>query len=219
MGIGTVTPGYTLDVAGTGNFTGLRLPTGAGLGRVLTSDASGNVTWATSISGSTATGITGGTQNYLPKFGTGGNGLYISQIFDNGNQVGVGTGANLLTKFTIDSGINNDSGLRLARINPNSPLTSNAVVALGIDGSGKVLPISPISNIAVYTGVLRTTTLTPNPDLNTFNVTYNFNQYFAIPGKQSFVVSKGDGASYNGPYFKENGVSALCSITGTYGSP
>jgi uncharacterized cofD-like protein len=60
------------------------------------------------------------------------------------------------------------------------------------------------------------TALSPNPDLNTFNITYNFNQYFAIPGKQSFVVSKGDGPSYNGPYFKENGVSALCSITGTY---
>ena len=61
--------------------------------------------------------------------------------------------------------------------------------------------------------------MNPNPDFNTFQVTYDFNRYFDIPGKQSFVVSKGDGPSNNGPYFKENGTDALCSITGTYGSP
>lgn len=81
--------------------------------------------------------------------------------------------------------------------------TANWVLALWINASGKVLPISPISNIAVYTWVLRTTALSPNPDLNTFDVTYNFNQYFGIPGKQSFVVSKWDGPSYNGPYSRK----------------
>jgi hypothetical protein len=124
----------------------------------------------------------------------------------------------LTTKFVIDSGIANDSGLKFSRLNLSTPLTSNNVLALGIDGSGKVLPISPISNIAVYTGTLRSSPPSPDPDLNTFNVSYNFNQYFAIPGKQSFVVSKGDGPANNGPYFKEDGTSPLCSITGTYGS-
>lgn len=51
----------------------------------------------------------------------------------------------------IDSGVDDDSGLRLSRLDVNTPLTSNGVLALGINGSGKVLPISPISNIAVYT--------------------------------------------------------------------
>lgn len=87
-----------------------------------------------------------------------------------------------------------------------------------MNASGKVLPISPISNIAVYNGIDRTTVLSPNPDLNTFNITYDFNRYFAIPGKQSFVVSNGSSSSYNGPYFKENGTDALCSTTGTYGA-
>ena len=87
-----------------------------------------------------------------------------------------------------------------------------------MNASGKVLPISPISNIAVYNGVDRVTVMNPNPDLNTFNITYDFNRYFAIPGKQSFVVSSGDSSAYNGPYFKENGTSALCSVNGTYGT-
>jgi hypothetical protein len=188
------------------------------LGKILTSDATGLASWSSAFSGTTsASGITGGTQNYITKFGIGGNGLVNSQIFDNGANVGVGITTWLTTKLVIDSGINDDSGLRLLRLNPSSPLTSNGVIALWIDGSGKVLPISPISNIAVYNGVDRVTALSPNPDLNTFNITYDFNRYFAIPGKQSFVVSNWSSSSYNGPYFKENGVNALCSMNGTYG--
>jgi hypothetical protein len=45
VGINTWSPGYTLDVNGTVNCIGLRLPTGATNGHVLTSDASGNATW------------------------------------------------------------------------------------------------------------------------------------------------------------------------------
>ena len=51
------------------------------------SDASGNAYWSASASGTTATGITGGTANYITKFGTGGNGLYASQIYDNGTNI------------------------------------------------------------------------------------------------------------------------------------
>ena len=71
---------------------------------MLTSDASGLASWSSALSGATATGITGGTQNYLPKFGTGGTGLYASQIFDNGTRIGIGTGTNLTAKVNIDSG-------------------------------------------------------------------------------------------------------------------
>ncbi len=219
IGIGNSNPGYTLDVTGTGSFDGFQLPTGAWAGRVLTSDASGNASWSSSISWSTATGITGWVANYVTKFGTGWNGIYPSQIFDNWVNIGVWTWSNLSTKFVIDSGIANDSGLQFSRLTSASPVTSNGIITIGVNGSGKVVGISPVSNIAVYTWVLRTTALTPNPNLNNFEVTYDFNRYFGIPGKQSFVVSKGDGPSYNGPYFKENGTDALCSITGTYGSP
>ncbi len=217
IGINSTSPAYTLQVNGTGSFSGFRLPTGSSNGYILTSDASGNARWAAGFSWSiSASWITWWTQNYVAKFGTWWNWLYSSQIFDDGTNIWIWTWSNLSTKLTIDSWIDDDSGLRLARIDPNSTLTSNAVVALWVNASGKVLPISPISNIAVYTWVLRTTVLTPDPDLNTFNITYNFNKYFGIPGKQSFVVSKGDGPAYNGPYFKENGTDALCSQTGTY---
>jgi hypothetical protein len=39
IGIGMQSPGYILDVAGTANFLGIRMPTGASSGMVLTSDA------------------------------------------------------------------------------------------------------------------------------------------------------------------------------------
>lgn len=48
VGIGTTTPNYLLEVAGTLSTAGLRMPTGAGAGRVLTSDASGNASWQNS---------------------------------------------------------------------------------------------------------------------------------------------------------------------------
>ena len=51
----------------------------------------------------TASGITGGTQNYVTKFGSGGNGLFSSQIYDDGTHVGIGTSSSLTAKFTIDS--------------------------------------------------------------------------------------------------------------------
>jgi hypothetical protein len=94
IGISDTTPLYTLDVGGTGSFIWLRLPTGAGLGRVLTSDALGNAVWSSSVSGATATGIIWGTQHYVPKFWPGGNGLILSQIYDDGTNVSIGwTGA------------------------------------------------------------------------------------------------------------------------------
>jgi hypothetical protein len=46
VGVGVSNPAlYKLDVAGTGNFTGLRMNTGAGTGKVLTSDANGVASW------------------------------------------------------------------------------------------------------------------------------------------------------------------------------
>ena len=45
VGIGTDSPGATLDVIGTVKLDGFLLPTGAAAGQVLTSDGSGNGTW------------------------------------------------------------------------------------------------------------------------------------------------------------------------------
>ncbi len=51
VGIGTIDPAYKLDVVGTTQTQGLRIPTGAAAGRVLTSDASGNGTWQAANAG------------------------------------------------------------------------------------------------------------------------------------------------------------------------
>ena len=45
LGIGTAAPAFPLDIAGTAQMTGFKLPTGAGANNVLTSDASGVGTW------------------------------------------------------------------------------------------------------------------------------------------------------------------------------
>lgn len=51
VGIGTTTPEQELDVAGTVQMTGLKMPTGPSSGYVLTSDASGVGTWQPSAGG------------------------------------------------------------------------------------------------------------------------------------------------------------------------
>jgi hypothetical protein len=57
VGIGTSTPGAALDVNGLIQVTGFKLATGAGAGRVLTSDASGNATWQ--VASGAGWGLTG----------------------------------------------------------------------------------------------------------------------------------------------------------------
>jgi len=88
VGIGTATPGATLDVFGTTKTIGLQITGGTpGAGRVLKSDASGIGTWQsdTSIGGS-------GTTNRVAKF-TGAVTIGDSTITDNGTSVGVNTTA------------------------------------------------------------------------------------------------------------------------------
>lgn len=85
VGIGTTTPGAKLEIAGQIKITGGT----PGIGKVLTSDASGLASWVT------PTGIlSGGTGNYIPRWNAAGNSLSsTSTIYDNGNFVGIGTDA------------------------------------------------------------------------------------------------------------------------------
>ena len=68
--LGTTTDaGYRLQVNGTLWTTGLLLPTGAGAGKVLTSDASGNATWQTASSANSWT-LGGNTAGAVKTLGT-----------------------------------------------------------------------------------------------------------------------------------------------------
>jgi len=63
IGIGVSAPTTKLDVNGTVKATGLLIPTGAGSGKVLTSDGSGNATWQTNAGSGEWTTSAVGTNN------------------------------------------------------------------------------------------------------------------------------------------------------------
>ncbi len=82
VGIGKTNPGYTLDVNGVVAMTGFFLPTGAGSGKVLTSDVSGHGSWQARLwtkSGSNIYRTTGnvgiGTDNPIEQLTTTSNAL------------------------------------------------------------------------------------------------------------------------------------------------
>lgn len=98
VGIGTTTPAETLDVEGTVRMTGFAMPTGAGDGLVLTSDASGNGTWQTSAGDISGTG----NANRIPRF-TGGKTIGNSLLYASDDYVGLGTTTPGF-RFQIDGG-------------------------------------------------------------------------------------------------------------------
>jgi hypothetical protein len=88
VGIGTQAPQQMLDVSGTAQMTGFKMPTGAASDYVLTSDANGVGTWK-AASGGNLTG--GGTQNHLAKW-TGSKALGDSNMYETaGGNFGIGT--------------------------------------------------------------------------------------------------------------------------------
>lgn len=105
----------------------------------------------------------------------------------------------------------------MSRISPSTVTYTGTSMGLGIDGSGNVVTINN-GDVVVYTASDPSAPPSPNPDTTNKLISYDFNNYFNIPTKQSFVVSDGSSASYNGPFFRENGTSGVCSWNGTYGS-
>jgi hypothetical protein len=79
-----------LDVNGPAIVTGFQMAPGAGAGKVLISDASGNATWQVPTPGGAIGGS--GTANYIPKF-TGPAAIGNSAIYESGGNVGIGTSA------------------------------------------------------------------------------------------------------------------------------
>ncbi|MFZ0389146.1 MAG: hypothetical protein WAN36_01710 [Calditrichia bacterium] len=85
VGIGTSSPAHKLHVVGTIQMDGFKMTTGAGAGKVLTSDASGAGSWQTPAGGIGGTGTT----DYLPRF-TGPATLGNSIVYQSGNNIGIG---------------------------------------------------------------------------------------------------------------------------------
>jgi hypothetical protein len=87
VGIGTTSPTEKLDVVGTVQMTGFKMPVGASNGYVLTTDGNGIGNWVQLPSGE---GIGGnGTINYIPKF-IGMTTIGNSIIYEINNKIGIG---------------------------------------------------------------------------------------------------------------------------------
>lgn len=114
VGIGTDDPQNSLEL---GSGSTLKIATGAGAGKVLTSDANGVATWTTSTSGVSGSG----SANKISKWSSG-SAIGDSIIFDNGTNVGIGTSSpsqklevNGRGLFTQD--VCNGAGACLSQIN------------------------------------------------------------------------------------------------------
>ncbi|MFD2941845.1 hypothetical protein [Flavobacterium notoginsengisoli] len=70
IGIGTTAPSNNLEISGTnGTATGLKLPTGASSGKVLTSDPDGNAVWQSSAIQLQTVVTSSGGQKFFPSTG------------------------------------------------------------------------------------------------------------------------------------------------------
>ncbi len=84
VGIGTMTPTSKLDVTGTATMTGFKMATGAGSGKVLTSNTSGVGTWQTGSAGDitavyAGSGLTGGATSGAATLNVGaGSGISVA---------------------------------------------------------------------------------------------------------------------------------------------
>jgi LysM repeat protein len=110
IGSNSINPEEKLTVNGTVMANGLKIPSNAGTGKVLTSDANGFASWQAPSAG-TVTGS--GTLNYIPKWTPNGFTQSNSQIVDDGTFVGIG---NVAPQRKLDINSGNYTGINVTAI-------------------------------------------------------------------------------------------------------
>jgi hypothetical protein len=128
IGIGSNSPNppQKLSVNGTVQATGLRIPTNAGINKVLTSDSTGFASWQPASAGTIAGS---GTVNYIPLWTPSGMALGNSLLFDNGTNVGLGTPSPAY-RFDV-----NHSGSTGIRVNSSAGFSTIDINAANGDAS------------------------------------------------------------------------------------
>ena len=137
VGVGTETPGAKLDVAGAARMTGFEMPTGAVVGRVLTSDAAGAGTWQAPQALPDADWVVSGDNIYSAVPGNVGigkvNPTHKLDVFVNSGANGsiAVFGANLATSGRNTCGVYGTT----STLDPNYPGAGVQGVATGAAGS------------------------------------------------------------------------------------
>lgn len=151
VGIGSTNPGKSLDVQGTVRMTGFAMSNGAGSTKVLTSDSSGNGTWATTGSSSAAGGTNAVQYNSGSSTFAGNEALFSF----NGSNVGIGT---------------TNAG-QLLDVLGTVRILSNGNLGIGTNTPGQLLDVnggirSIASGVSYFNGNLGIGSLTPGQALD-----------------------------------------------------
>jgi hypothetical protein len=163
IGINTLSPSFTLDVNGTGNFSGALsgtsgtfsssvtansiIKTGGTSAQILAADGSvitagTNITISGGTISSTGGGITGsGTTNYVTKF-TGASSIGNSLIFDNGTNIGIGLTSPSYKLDVQDNGVSGIVDVSSFSVTGNGGSGRGVGILLGAAGSSNSVQVA-----------------------------------------------------------------------------
>ncbi len=145
--------GYGLVTVGKVQIQGQ----GAGVNKVLSSDAVGNATWNTLAA---IGGVSGsGTLNYVPKWTPNGTTLGNSQIYDDGTNVGIGTGS---PNGKLDVA-NTSNTVRGAQIINSSTTNPSSTVFAQNNSVGGSDPIESAAVTGLFSPILVATPIIAGP--------------------------------------------------------